>query len=171
MTRLNAIYMLSCIIINPCNKTYKLSFWTWHVHIIYSKDASIKKKFCSLPELYRFSHLPGGEQKLERNLCHSPYCMHTTQKSSSKTCANVGVWTDVLTFLRICEPLCTTVDWQKGFQNCPVKPRSWALEQWSGRTSSQLQMNRLSLRNNRLKFKTAGKLPIILEESVEYTPI
>ena len=25
--------------------------------------------------------------------------------------------------------------------------------------------------NNRLKFKTAGKLPIILEEFVEYTPI
>ena len=33
----------------------------------------------------------------------------------------------------------------------------------------QLQMHRLSLRNNRLKFKTAGKLPIILEESIEYT--
>ena len=31
-------------------------------------------------------------------------------------------------------------------------------------------MNRLSLRNDQLKFKTAGKLPIILEESVEYTP-
>jgi hypothetical protein len=29
----------------------------------------------------------------------------------------------------------------------------------------------LSLRNNRLKFKTAGKLPIILEASIEYTPI
>ena len=25
--------------------------------------------------------------------------------------------------------------------------------------------------NNRLKFKTAGKLPIILEEFVEYNPI
>jgi hypothetical protein len=34
-----------------------------------------------------------------------------------------------------------------------------------------LQMNRLSLRNNRLKFTTAGKLPIILEESIEvYSP-
>ena len=33
-------------------------------------------------------------------------------------------------------------------------------------------VNRMSLRNNRLKFKSAGKLPIILEESVEeYTPI
>ena len=40
-----------------------------------------------------------------------------------------------------------------------------------GRTGSQLQMNWLSLRNNRLKFKTAGKLPIILEEFIEQTPI
>ena len=32
------------------------------------------------------------------------------------------------------------------------------------------QMNRLSLRKNRLKkFKIAGKLPIILEEFLEYT--
>ena len=31
-------------------------------------------------------------------------------------------------------------------------------------------MNRLSLRNNRLKFKTAGKLLISLEEFIEYTP-
>ena len=30
-------------------------------------------------------------------------------------------------------------------------------------------MNRLSLRNNRLKFKTAGKLPNVLEEPIEYT--
>ena len=44
-------------------------------------------------------------------------------------------------------------------------------ELWSGRTGSSLQMNRLSLRNNRLKFKAAGKLPIILEEFIEYTPI
>ena len=29
-------------------------------------------------------------------------------------------------------------------------------------------MNQLSLRNNRLKFKTSEELPIILEESVEY---
>ena len=34
-----------------------------------------------------------------------------------------------------------------------------------------LQMNRLSLRNNRLKLKTAEKLPIILEEFIEYIPI
>ena len=40
-----------------------------------------------------------------------------------------------------------------------------------GENGSQLQMNRLSLRNNQLKFKTAGKLPIILEEFIEYTPI
>ena len=38
-------------------------------------------------------------------------------------------------------------------------------KQWSGRTGSQLQMNRLSLRNNR--FETAGKVPILLEESIE----
>ena len=44
------------------------------------------------------------------------------------------------------------------------------LEQWSGRTGSWLQMNRLSLRNNRLKFKTAGKLPIILENFIKHTP-
>ena len=30
-------------------------------------------------------------------------------------------------------------------------------------------MNRLNLRNNRLKFKTPGKLPANLEESMEYT--
>ena len=30
-------------------------------------------------------------------------------------------------------------------------------------------MKRLSPRNNRLKFKTAGKLPIVIEESIEYT--
>ena len=29
-------------------------------------------------------------------------------------------------------------------------------------------MNRLSLRNNRLKFKGAGKLPSILEAFIEY---
>jgi hypothetical protein len=29
----------------------------------------------------------------------------------------------------------------------------------------------VDLRNNRLKFKTAGELPIILEEFIEYTPI
>ena len=42
---------------------------------------------------------------------------------------------------------------------------------WSGRTDSYLHMNQLSLRNNRLKFKIAGKLPIILEEYIAYTPI
>jgi hypothetical protein len=34
-----------------------------------------------------------------------------------------------------------------------------------------LHMNKLSLRNNRLKFKIARKLPITLEESIEYTQI
>jgi hypothetical protein len=32
-------------------------------------------------------------------------------------------------------------------------------------------MNRLSLRNNRLKFKTSGKLPTILEEYIIYTSV
>ena len=40
--------------------------------------------------------------------------------------------------------------------------------QWTG---SKLQMNRLSLRNNRLKFKTTGKLPVVLEEFIGYTSI
>ena len=38
-----------------------------------------------------------------------------------------------------------------------------------GRTDRLLQMNRLSLRSQRLKFKTAGKFPIVLEQSMEYT--
>ena len=42
---------------------------------------------------------------------------------------------------------------------------------WSGRTGSYLQMNRLSLRNNRLMLETAGKLPVVLEEFIEYTPL
>jgi hypothetical protein len=33
------------------------------------------------------------------------------------------------------------------------------------------QQNRLSLRNNWLKFKPAGELPFILEEFTEYSPI
>ena len=41
---------------------------------------------------------------------------------------------------------------------------------WSRRIGNLLQMNRLSLRKNRLKFKIAfWKLPIILEEFIEYT--
>ena len=39
---------------------------------------------------------------------------------------------------------------------------------WMGRTGCYLQLN---LRNNWLKFKTSGNLPIISEESIEYTPI
>ena len=42
---------------------------------------------------------------------------------------------------------------------------------WSGRTGGQLQTNWLSLKNNRWKFTTAGNLPTILEEFIEYTPI
>ena len=42
---------------------------------------------------------------------------------------------------------------------------------WSGtRTGSWLQMSRLSLRNHRSRLETAGKLPIILEEFIEYIP-
>ena len=37
----------------------------------------------------------------------------------------------------------------------------------SGRTGSQLQMNRLSLRNNRLEVKISRESPIILVESIE----
>ena len=46
--------------------------------------------------------------------------------------------------------------------------------QWSndGRESTiGHKMNQFSLRNNRLKFKTAGNSPSILEESIEYIPI
>ena len=39
-----------------------------------------------------------------------------------------------------------------------------------GRTGSYLQMNWLSLRNNRLKLKTIRKLLIIQEEMIEYLP-
>ena len=42
---------------------------------------------------------------------------------------------------------------------------------WSGRTGCYLQTNPLSVRNNRLKLKTVGKLLIILEEIIEYPPI
>ena len=39
-----------------------------------------------------------------------------------------------------------------------------------GEPTASLPMNRLSLRNNRSKFKTSGELPIILGESMkEYT--
>ena len=38
-----------------------------------------------------------------------------------------------------------------------------------GENQQLVTMNRLSLRNNRLKFKIAGKLPIILEDSIKYT--
>ena len=40
-----------------------------------------------------------------------------------------------------------------------------------GEPAVKLQMNQLSLRNNRLKFKTAEKLLIVLDEFNEYTPI
>ena len=40
-----------------------------------------------------------------------------------------------------------------------------------GENRQLVKMNQLSLINNRLKFKTAGELPIVLEEFIEYTPI
>ena len=43
-------------------------------------------------------------------------------------------------------------------------------KQWSGRTGSYLQLSRPYLRNNRLTFKTAGKLPIILKEYILNIP-
>ena len=45
-------------------------------------------------------------------------------------------------------------------------------ELWSGRAGSWLQICRLNSRKNQWKFKTAGKVPIILEKFIEeYTPI
>ena len=39
-----------------------------------------------------------------------------------------------------------------------------------GEPADSYRLNRLSLRNNWLKFRTAGKLLIILEDFIEYTP-
>ena len=44
-------------------------------------------------------------------------------------------------------------------------------EGWFGENQQILQMNRLSWRNNQLKFKILGELSIILKEYVEYTSI
>ena len=44
-------------------------------------------------------------------------------------------------------------------------------ERGMGKLRQLVQLNRLSLRNNQLKFKIAGKLRIIFEEFIEYTPI
>ena len=49
-----------------------------------------------------------------------------------------------------------------------ILPDHWS-NQCLGRTGGQLHMNRLSTRNNQLKFKILGNLPIILEEFIEYT--
>ena len=61
--------------------------------------------------------------------------------------------------------------WQTNFGNFGnrVQRRRKFVWQWTGRTDRQLQMNQLSLRNNRLKFKTSGYLFISLEELREYT--
>lgn len=60
--------------------------WTWHVHIMHSKDASIKKKSCSVPELHRCASLPGEEHKLERNSCLSILHAHNTEVLQQNTC-------------------------------------------------------------------------------------
>ena len=52
-------------------------------------------------------------------------------------------------------------------QNCEESGYGHDMDQWTGRIDRQLQMNRLSLRNNQLKFKTSGQLPMVLEESME----
>jgi hypothetical protein len=44
------------------------------------------------------------------------------------------------------------------------------LDHCPGRTVSLIQMNWLSLRNNRLKVETSGGLPITLKESVDSIP-
>ena len=45
-----------------------------------------------------------------------------------------------------------------------------AHNEW-GESTTSLQMDQLNLRHNQLKFKTSENLPIIIEESVEYTSI
>ena len=50
-------------------------------------------------------------------------------------------------------------------------PLVYVVTPLNGRTDRLLQMNRLSLRNNRSKFKTSGRLLIVLEESMGYTSI
>ena len=54
-------------------------------------------------------------------------------------------------------------------QKLPGMMRSNERELCPRRTGSWLQMSWLSLRNNWLKFENSGELPIILEESMEYT--
>ena len=67
--------------------------------------------------------------------------------------------------------MCTTSLHSKFFDtSChpgtvPIHPPSYIVEL----RARGGPMNRLRLRNNRLKFKTSGALPIISEESIEYT--
>ena len=45
------------------------------------------------------------------------------------------------------------------------------IDQWMWRIDLLVTDDRLSLRNNRLTFKTSGKILIILEEILQYTSI
>ena len=47
--------------------------------------------------------------------------------------------------------------------NSAQNPAFCGMEALLGENGGQLQMNRLSLRNNRLKLETSGELPTILE--------
>ena len=50
--------------------------------------------------------------------------------------------------------------------------KTWIYSNDRGEPAISYRWNkRLSLRINRMKFKTAGKLPITIEEFIEYTPI
>ena len=67
----------------------------------------------------------------------------------------------------------TTCNWldMQTLGSQPVMPKTFPDHcnegQGAGRTNSELQRNWLSLRINRLKFKTAGELLIVLEEFIE----
>lgn len=61
----------------------------------------------------------------------------------------------------------------KWFQNKigPTQYVTLVSKQWSGRTDNWLQINRLSLRMNWLKFETLGELLTTLEEFIEYASL
>lgn len=52
---------------------------------------------------------------------------------------------------------------------CPARAFICLQTNEQGETDYQVQMNRLRFTNNRSTFKTSGKFPVILEESMEYT--
>ena len=63
--------------------------------------------------------------------------------------------------------ICKEFEWSQLFLNTIYGTRG--ASHWAGRIVGRLQMNQLSLRNNRLKFKTSRELPVMLGESIEYT--